>query len=149
MKNKPKNKTMKYGTYSKRFLAFLIDYLIISIFISIIWYILGIGIPSEHYRIENFVFFTVPFLGWLIGIFYFGIMESESKQASYGKRAMGLKVCNEEGERISTWKSMVRNANKFLSGIYFMIGYILIFTSKKNQTLHDWLSNVVIVQSEK
>ncbi len=140
---------MKYGTYSKRFLAFLIDKLIISIFISIIWFILKLGIPTEHYRIGNFVFFTIPFLGWIIGIFYFGIMESESKQASFGKRAMGLKVCDEKGERISTWKSIVRNANKFHSGIYFMIGYVLIFTSKKNQALHDWLSNVIVVQSEK
>ena len=139
---------MKYGTYSKRFLAFIIDYLILSAFISIIWYVFGLAIPDKNFRIGNFVFFSVPILGWLIGIFYFGIMESKPKQASYGKRAMGLKVCNEEGKRISTGKSMVRNANKFLSGIFFMLGYILIFTSKKNQALHDWLSDVVIVQSE-
>ena len=143
---------MKYGTYSKRFLAFLIDYLIISIFISIIWFILGFEMPSEHHLIGyigGFGFYRLPFLGWIIGIFYFGIMESDPKQASYGKRAMGLKVCDEEGKRISTWKSMVRNANKFFSGILFMSGYILIFTSKKNQALHDWFSDVIIVQTEK
>lgn len=44
---------------------------------------------------------------------------------------------------------MVRNANKFLSGVLFMSGYILIFSSKKNQALHDWFSDVVIVQIEK
>lgn len=88
---------MKYGTYSKRFLAFLIDSLIISIFISIIWFILGLETPSEYHRIGsigNIDFYRVPFLGWIIGIFYFGIMESDPKQASYGKRAMGLKVCD-------------------------------------------------------
>lgn len=139
---------MKYGTYSKRFLAFIIDYLILSAFISIIWYVFGLAIPDKNFRIGNLVVFFVPVLGWLIGIFYFGILESKPKQASYGKRVMGLKVCNNEGKRISTGKSIVRNVNKFLSGSFFMLGYILIFTSKKNQALHDWLSDVVIVQSE-
>ncbi|TYC13559.1 RDD family protein [Bizionia gelidisalsuginis] len=86
MKDEHEAITIKYGTYSKRFLAFLI----ISIFLSIMRTILGIG---------DLVFFSVTFLGWLTGVFYLGIMESSSKQSSYGKRVMNLKVCNEKAKK--------------------------------------------------
>lgn len=139
---------MKYGTYFQRFLAFLIDSVIISIIVSIVWFIFGLEIPNENYRFGNFVLFNASIIGWIIGVFYHGIMESQGKQASYGKRALGIKVCNDEGRKISVLNAMIRNAGKLFSAIPFFAGYIYIFISKKNQALHDILSNAVIVQSE-
>tara|TARA_B110000285_G_C14745474_1_gene432771 strand:- start:175 stop:591 length:417 start_codon:yes stop_codon:yes gene_type:complete len=138
---------MKFASNKKRFLAFLIDYLILSIFFSIVWVLRGLEIPSENIQIGQMVIFNVGVWGWFIGIFYFGLSESGTEQASYGKRIMGIKVCNEKGERISTRKSMARNLNKFFSNI-FLIGYIMIFFNKKNQTFHDYLSSVVIIESK-
>ena len=140
---------MKYGKYSQRFLAFIIDSLIISIIVSIIWFAFGLEIPVENFRIGNFVLFNTSITGWFIGVFYYGIMEGSAKQASYGKRVMGIKVCMDDGSKISIWNSLVRNAGKLFSGILFFAGYIYIFISKKNQALHDILSNAVIIQAEK
>lgn len=138
---------MEYGSYLNRFFAFIIDSVIISLFISLIWFLYNLKIPNNHIQFGNFIIFNVPIIGWIIGIFYYGIMESSSKQSSIGKRIMRLKVCSSNGDKISLIRSMTRNANKFLSSFFLLLGYVFIFTSKKNQALHDWLSDVVVVKS--
>jgi uncharacterized RDD family membrane protein YckC len=137
---------MTYGSFSSRFLAFAIDYLIISIPLSILWYIVSAPIPKPNFSIGNLVFFTTP-IGWLIGVFYFGIMESGVKQASIGKSTMGLKVTGKDGERLSLRRAGARSLNKVFSSI-FLLGYLMLFFNKKNQTFHDWITNSVIIENK-
>ena len=53
-------------------------------------------------------------------------------QATLGKAAMGIKVVDLHGRRISLSRSFGRWMGKWLSSIIFMVGYIMAaFTEKK------------------
>lgn len=138
---------MVYASFLSRLLAFIIDYLIISIPLSLIWYLLKLPVPEPTFTIGNLMFFP-SLIAWIISIFYYGIMESSSKQATYGKIAIGIKVTGKKGERLTFRRAGARTLNKFFSSIFF-IGYLMLFFNKKNQTFHDWLTNSIITKDDK
>ncbi|WP_445381231.1 RDD family protein [Robiginitalea sp. IMCC43444] len=135
---------MIYGDFGNRFLAYIIDYLIIAIPLSFIWYFLSMPIPEPNFQFYVFVFFLNP-IGWISGILYYGIMESGSKQATYGKQVMNLKVAGTNGEPLTFRRAAARTLNKFFSS-FFLLGFLMFFLNKKNQTFHDWLTNSVVIQ---
>jgi uncharacterized RDD family membrane protein YckC len=138
---------MIYGSFLKRLKAFLIDYFLILITLSILWYVFSLPLPPKpNYAIGNLLFYSSP-IAWLIGVFYYGIMESGPKQATYGKRAMGLKVTGKNGEHLSFQRAGARSLNKIFSSIFFL-GYIMYFFNKRKQTFHDWLTNSIVITKE-
>jgi|SRR5690606_13212273 len=139
---------MIYGSFTKRFLAFLIDYILLLITLSILWYLFSLPLPpNSNFSIGNLLFYSSP-LAWLLGVFYYGIMESGPNQATFGKRAMGLKVTGKNGEPLTFRRAGARSLNKFFSSIFFL-GYIMYFFNKRKQTFHDWVTNSVILEDEK
>src|SRR5690606_39375827 len=133
---------MIYGSFTKRFLAFLIDYILLLITLSILWYLFSLPLPpNSNFSIGNLLFYSSP-LAWLLGVFYYGIMESGPNQATFGKRAMGLKVTGKNGEPLTFRRAGARSLNKFFSSIYFF-GYMMYFFNKRKQTFNDWVTNSV------
>ena len=135
--------------YLKRFVASIIDSFFIGIIASIFLFITNADTSNANIiaSFGEMSLISIPVLGWFIGIFYFGFMESSSLQASIGKMVMSLKVVNESGNKISTGKSLLRNLNKLLSYLPFLAGFILIFVRKDNQALHDWFIDVIVVDN--
>jgi uncharacterized RDD family membrane protein YckC len=101
--------------------AFLFDYLIISAYIIvliIVSVLLGSGPLRQQFQglfanpnsgeITAFLLLVLPV------ILYFALCESSSWQATWGKRKMGLRVINAQGERLSFGRSFVRSLIKFL-----------------------------------
>lgn len=138
---------MIYGSFFSRFIAFIIDYLIISIPLSILWFVFSLPLPpAPRFEIGDLLFYNSPF-AFLIGVVYYGVMESGSKQATYGKKAMGLKVTGENGEHLSFRKAGARTLNKFFSSI-LLVGYFMYFFNKRKQTFHDWITNCIVIKNE-
>tara|TARA_B100001093_G_scaffold112735_1_gene105064 strand:- start:223 stop:636 length:414 start_codon:yes stop_codon:yes gene_type:complete len=135
--------------YLKRFVASIIDSFFIGIIASIFLFVTNADTSNANIiaSFGEMSLISIPVLGWFIGIFYFGFMESSSLQASIGKMVMSLKVVNESGNKISTGKSLLRNLNKLLSYLPFLAGFILIFVRKDNQALHDWFIDVIVVDN--
>lgn len=79
-------------------------------------------------------------LMWL----YFALMESSKYQGTVGKIAIGLVVTDLEGNRISFARATGRYFGKILSGMIFMIGYILAGFTQKKQALHDMLAGTLV-----
>ena len=79
--------------------------------------------------------------GWL----YFALMESSSKQGTLGKMAIGMKVTDLNGNRISFGKASGRFFGKILSGIILYIGFIMAGFTEKKQALHDMLAGTLVV----
>lgn len=134
--------------YLRRITASIIDNFIIGIVLSIYFVVTKSDIPDGAnllLSIGQLNLISVPFYGWFIGIFYHGIFESSSFQASLGKMFMSLKVVTNNGNKLSLGVSMLRNVNKFLSSVLFLAGYILIFVRKDNRALHDWFSDVKVI----
>lgn len=85
---------------------------------------------------------TIAFVGqWL----YFALFESSAWQATPGKRAMGLKVVGETGQRIGFGRATGRYFAKILSGMIFNIGYIMAGLTERKQALHDYLAGTLVV----
>lgn len=120
-----------FGGFWERFAASFIDGLILII-------------PNL------FLQFMVPGLGSLLAILmywlYFAIQESSSSQASLGKKAMGLKVINEQGQQISFGQATGRHFGKLLSFLILMIGYLMMVWDDRKQTLHDKMANTFVAK---
>lgn len=76
---------------------------------------------------------------------YSSIFESSSKQATIGKMAVGIKVTDLNGGRVSFGQAFGRNICKIFSSIFF-IGYIIIPFNAKKQGLHDMLAQTLVVR---
>lgn len=79
-----------------------------------------------------------------ISIAYFSLMESSAKQATLGKMAVGIKVGDEQGQRISGMNAVGRYLSKIISGIILCIGYIMAAFDVKKQALHDKIASTVV-----
>jgi uncharacterized RDD family membrane protein YckC len=80
--------------------------------------------------------------GWLYGAGY----ECSSAQATIGKRWVGLKVTDENGERISFLRATGRYAAKYLSALPCFLGFMLALFSSTGRTLHDRLAETRVVR---
>lgn len=80
-----------------------------------------------------------------INAVYFSVMEASRFQATLGKRMMGIKVTDKNGNRISLLQSFARNLAKILSSLPFYIGYLMAGVSRRKQALHDLITGSFIV----
>ncbi len=85
---------------------------------------------------------NISFLVWLI---YCIGMESSERQGTFGKIAMGIKVVNENGERMTINESIGRNTSKTISFIVLSLGFIWILFDKNRQGWHDKINNTFVV----
>ena len=153
-----------YAGFWWRFLAYIIDDLIISfvnfILIAPVWAMLGLSffglVRHEHYSYdESWLGFIGPFVGGIIYAsviataakwLYFSLMESSKYQATLGKMAIGIKVTDMNGNRISFARATGRYFGKILSGMIIMIGYIMAGITEKKQALHDILAETLVIK---
>jgi uncharacterized RDD family membrane protein YckC len=78
---------------------------------------------------------------------YFAAQESGNSQATIGKKALGIKVTNEQGQKITFGQATGRYFGKILSGIILFIGYLMMLWDDKKQTLHDKLAGSYVVKT--
>jgi uncharacterized RDD family membrane protein YckC len=79
-----------------------------------------------------------------IGIAYFALMESSAKQATLGKMAVGIKVGDEQGQRISGLNAVGRWFAKIISYLILFIGFIMAAFDSRKQALHDKIASTVV-----
>jgi len=84
---------------------------------------------------------VVMIIYWL----YFALQESSATQATLGKRAMGIKVTDERGGRISFARATGRFFGKILSALVANIGFMLAGWTERKQALHDFLASTLVV----
>ncbi len=60
--------------------------------------------------------------------------------------ALGIKVTDLEGNRISFGRALGRNVAKILSALIFYIGFIMAAFTAKKQALQDMIANTLVVK---
>ena len=125
---------LHYAGFWDRFGAAFIDGLILVIPEFVVEYIMGTD------GTQSFLFNLV--LNWL----YFSLQESGAAQATIGKKALGLKVTNLSGDRISFGQATGRFFGKYLSAIILFIGYLMMLWDEKKQTLHDKMAGTLVLK---
>lgn len=169
-----------YAGFWRRASAFALDYIPIFIYLLVIT-LLSL-LFNSLFRTNQLLFanrvqaqFTAFLFVTLPVMLYFAMSESSLRQATWGKRRMGLKVTNYIGGRISFWRSLARTALKFIPWelshtlvweIYFSpqinvawinYGFVLVYVliglniasltlSRKHQALYDFLAGTYVAK---
>ncbi len=144
-----------------RLLAHIIDKIIVSSFLSIFSVLFGIKaaismipmlINGDAATITTFVTTLISSMMMFIPIailtkwLYFTLMESSSMQATVGKMALGIKVTDLNGERVTFARATGRHFSKIISSAILGIGYIMAAFTEKKQGLHDIIAGTLVVK---
>lgn len=80
-------------------------------------------------------------LAWL----YFAYCESSPWQATVGKLALGIRVTDLQGQRISFPRALGRYPAKILSYLILCIGFVMVAWTQRKQALHDMIAGTLVL----
>ncbi len=83
-----------------------------------------------------------------ITFFYYASFESSRLQATPGKLAIGIRVTDSLGQKLTFWMAAGRYVSRFVTQITLGIGYIMAGFTPKAQALHDELADTLVVKSQ-
>jgi len=134
-----------FANWGERFVAWIIDIILVGIFLAPIKYFIGVAWPGITWT-PNIVR-VIPFVDFgmdnVIYFFYWTFMEGMYGQ-SIGKMAMKIKVTMLNGEPIDMAHAAVESLGKaFLLPLDCIIGWLLYQT--RNQRLFNYISETIIV----
>jgi uncharacterized RDD family membrane protein YckC len=150
-----------YAGFWLRFVAIIIDFIVIYFVRAIIFLPFGIhmgmhGMPGMfHGRQPQDIGDLMPMLGLIIRIalisaliqwLYFSLMESSAWQGTLGKKALGLTVTDLEGRRISFGRATGRYFAKIISTLILCIGYMMAGFTERKQALHDMIAGTLVLR---
>jgi uncharacterized RDD family membrane protein YckC len=138
----------EYGGFWQRFVAAIIDGIILYIAQAIIFSIFGVSLLKADPDLfaegipNSWIIAYVITLGMQVA--YFVYFESSEKQATLGKQAMGLVVTDIYGERITMLNAVGRYFSKIPSAMILGIGYFMQPFTQKKQALHDMIAGTLV-----
>jgi uncharacterized RDD family membrane protein YckC len=145
------------GGAGQRLGAFILDWIFLTLICLPLFIIAGVlGGVAGAAGGEEAGAAVATFFGLLVNLgiffiqwFYFALLESGSKQSTWGKRICGLVVTDLNGNRISFWRATGRYFSKILSAMIFLIGYLMILFTQKKQGLHDIIAGTLILNGKR
>lgn len=158
-------KTCDYAGFWLRVAAHLLDHLLLAVALLAAFVLLGVvlgiamvaagqtaqpPVPAEQLQIRFLtgVLTLLTYLALAIAyLAYFVLMESSSRQATLGKIALGLKVTNIDGLRISPEQAAGRTLGRLVTNLTCLLGYVMVAFTARKQTLHDMMADTVVVKS--
>ncbi|MEO7936116.1 MAG: RDD family protein [Dokdonella sp.] len=144
-----------HAGFWRRVAAYMLDSLILTIPFLVIFGVLGYmsyraAMSGESPGGMIVLFYFLAYIGAIVGSWlYFAKYESGVDQATPGKRIMGLKVTDANGERISFGRATGRFFGKIVTGIIpFGIGWMMAGFTGRKQALHDMMASTCVVFRE-
>lgn len=139
-----------YAGFWARFAALFLDGLVLWVIGMVTFVVLGavmgFGIGSKQ---SPGFSLALNLVSILISAAYFVSMESGERGATFGKRALKLRVVDVDGNRISTGRAVGRWFGHALSDITFFIGYLIQPFTARKQALHDMMSGTLVIRTDK
>ena len=130
---------MEYAGRLHRFLAFVIDVIIIGVVTAVLGAvgIINIGAPSATDQVVEAV---ISFGYYILLTAAFG--------ATLGKMALGMTVVDENGQRAGFFKVLIRETiGKIASAIVLLLGFFWILFDGKRQGWHDKIGGTFVVKA--
>lgn len=137
------NSPVVYAGFWQRFAASFLDTCILSLSLIPALIVEKEAGVSHPLAIASYLF------ALLASAIYFTRMESGESGATYGKRWVGIKVLDTQGNRISMGRAFARWIAHALSYITFYIGFFIQPFTARKQALHDMVANTVVVRTER
>ena len=146
-----------YGGFWRRGAALFIDVIVMGILgglvgavIGVVYASMGMGpapaAPGAPPQLDWTLVGIAQTVGIILNVCYYAGFESSSKQATLGKMALGVKVVDLHGRRISFGRGVGRYFAKILSGLMLLIGYIMAAFDDRKRALHDRIAGTLVVR---
>ena len=124
------SKNQIYAGFWQRFLAGVIDLIILIV-------------------IEVILIF-IPIIGWILSLFvtwlYFAIQHSSTKQATFGMRALDIKIADENHGKIGFWRATGNFYLTVISAFIVFIGFFMIAFTSRKQGFHNLISRTLCIK---
>ena len=142
------NTNQDYAPFLKRFAAFLIDNLILSMAITGVASLGFIDVASAGQGMASYV--SGPYMAAVVIIsgLYYILLHSSKWQATIGKRFVGIKVATVSGEQVTVGRAAIRFIVMEVVSSILYIGYFFMFFTQKRQTLHDLAAKTVVINAK-
>lgn len=146
------NVTVKYAGFWFRFIAAIVDGILVQIasFIIVLPLAFMLGMSMAESAALQEIEAAGSALGFVIGTLlqwlYFTVSESSGWQATLGKKMFGLRVTDVDGNKLGFGKANGRYWGKILSALILFIGFLMIAFTQKKQGLHDIIAGTLVVR---
>ena len=145
--------SVEYGGFWLRVVAKIVDFLILAVPNYILQFSLGLGMtgfgnvsnPAEPDPAKIALLLGVMAFSLSLNVFYQTFMVSKYA-ATLGKMAVGLKVVNEDGSKVSTGRAFGRFFAELLSAMTCYIGYIIAAFDSEKRALHDHVCSTRVIK---
>ena len=132
----------------RRFAASVIDSVVLVIPVLILAVTAGVSMSTGDMlqTYQSVGFQVVYYAGMLlVRMLYFAGMHSSANQATLGKMALGIKVTDEQGHRLSFVHALGRWFATALSYITLYIGFLMAAFTDRKRALHDMVAGTQVV----
>ncbi len=144
----------KYAGFWLRVLAYIIDSILGVLLMLTVGFLVGamIGfiiavVGGSEEDIKAIAGFAGNVISLVISWLWYTLTESSTWQATPGKKILGLKVTDEQGNRISFGLANKRYWSKILSTLILLGGFLMVAFTEKKQGLHDKIAGTLVVKA--
>lgn len=144
-----------YAGFWRRWAALFLDALILGVgfyaVILIAAIVVGVsGMATNWKQDEAPTWLMVAYLillptYYVAAALYYNLQESSAHQATLGKRALGIKVTDLEGGRLTRSQALGRWFAAALSYLTLYIGFLMAAFTRRKQALHDIVASTLVV----
>ncbi len=124
------SKNQIYAGFWQRFLAGIIDLIILIV-------------------IEVILIF-IPIIGWILSLFvtwlYFAVQHSSTKQATFGMKALDIRITDENHGKIGFWRATGNFYLTVISAFVVFIGFFMIAFTSRKQGFHNLISRTLCIK---
>lgn len=124
--------TTRKASFWKRFIAFFVDNLLITVLIVVVGRIFGFPDIIEDW----FAF---------VSYYLYNIFCDYYNQSTLGKMVMKLRVIEVNGQKPGLKNSIYRNFGKIISAIPLFYGFLRILAPHQRQTIHDEIGKCLVI----
>lgn len=134
-----------YAGFWKRFAAYAVDTFLLAIVFGIGGGIFGASAGEEMFTDGGKAFMKMYAVEFVLMGVYFAWMHASANQATLGKMVVGIKVTDDDGQRISLLRGIGRFFATIPSSIILCIGYAMAGFTDRKRALHDMLASTLVV----
>lgn len=145
--------SMEYADYMARVGAAILDGIFVGLmgcipgfFIGFVFVTLAGGDRDAQAGAAVLAQICSQIVGLAIGVTYSVVLETSTRQGTWGKQIVGIKVTDLEGRRITVGRALGRYFAHWITGLTCGIGMLMPLWTEKKQTLHDMIAGCLALK---